>query len=275
MTDNSDFTGTLIVDCLNLCFRWKHTNNYKDFKEEFIRTVQSLAKSYKCKHIVIAADWGSSSYRKEIYPEYKADRKDKYKDQSEEDLQKFMDFFEEYERTIFACKEHFTVLRFKNVEADDIAAHLVKYKVKYGLKDIWLISSDGDWDLLINQDVSRFNWRSRKEVMLSNWNEHYTIPIEQFLSYKCLLGDKSDNIAGIAGIGPVRATSMLESFDSAFDIYDSIPLPGTAQYINNLNDSGTQILTNYELMDLISHCDQAIGEENIKEICLAMGEIPW
>ena len=63
----------LIVDGLNLSFRWKHQGNL-DFEYDYVRTVQSLAKSYNCGEIVVLGD-GGSDYRKEIYPEYKANRK--------------------------------------------------------------------------------------------------------------------------------------------------------------------------------------------------------
>ena len=57
---------TLIVDALNLAFRWKHQGR-TDFLEEYVQTVLSFAKSYKCSNIIITADQGSSSYRKSIF----------------------------------------------------------------------------------------------------------------------------------------------------------------------------------------------------------------
>ena len=110
--------GTLIVDALNLAFRWKHTQKFKTFRYEFEKTVESIAMSYRSKKIIITADWGSSSYRKAIYPAYKADRQDKYKDQSEADKIAFEEFFEEYESTLKLLAENYIVLRYKNVEAD-------------------------------------------------------------------------------------------------------------------------------------------------------------
>ena len=71
----NDGNCTLIVDALNLAFRWKHQGR-TDFRYEYQRTVESLARSYDCKNIIITADLGSSSYRKEINPEYKQNRKE-------------------------------------------------------------------------------------------------------------------------------------------------------------------------------------------------------
>lgn len=273
--DTENYDATLIVDALNLAFRWKHTNKWQDYKYDFERTVESIANSYQCGNIIICADWGKSAYRKAIFPDYKADRAERFKDQSEEEKQRFEQFFAEYEATLEHLAEKYLVLRYKNVEADDIAAHLVLNREKYELNDVWLLSSDGDWDLLISENVNRFSWRTRKEITNDNWNDHYDITPEQFISYKCLTGDKSDNIPGISGIGPKRAAAILESYDSAFDIYDAIPLDGSAKYIQNLNENAEQLLVNYELMDLITYCDTAIGQENLEDIRVKMGDVPW
>ena len=60
------------------------------------------------------------------------------------------------------------MLRYEGVEADDIAAHIVRYKEHYGANKIWLISSDRDWDLMIGPKVSRFSYVTRKEITNEN-----------------------------------------------------------------------------------------------------------
>jgi 5'-3' exonuclease len=255
----------LIVDALNLAFRWKHQGR-TDFRDQYVETVKSLANSYNCGRVIITADWGSSSYRKEILPEYKQNRKEKYAEQTEEEKQAFLDFFEEYEETLELLAENYEVLRFKGVEADDLAAHLVKQKNKYGFEEIWLISSDRDWDLLVQEGVNRFSYVTRKEVTLNNWNEHYNISPEEYISFKCLTGDKGDNVPGISGIGPKRAEQLIRDYGDAMTIYDNIPIDGKYKYIQELNANGEVLLKNYELMDLITYCDEAIGADNLSEI---------
>ena len=255
----------LVVDALNLAFRWKHQGR-TDFRDQYVETVKSLANSYNCGKVIITADWGSSSYRKEILPEYKQNRKDKYAEQTEEEKQAFIDFFEEYEETLELLAEEYQVLRYKGVEADDLAAHLVKQKKKYGLEEIWLVSSDRDWDLLIQEGVNRFSYVTRKEVTIDNWHEHYEVKPEEYISFKCLTGDKGDNVPGINGIGPKRAQQLIEQYGDAMTIYDNIPLDGKYKYIQELNENGETLLQNYELMDLITYCDEAIGLDNLSNI---------
>jgi hypothetical protein len=78
-------TTVLVVDALNLCFRWKHQGR-TDFRFDFIDTVKSLANSYKCGRIIITAEWGKSSYRKNLAETYKADRAEKFKNQTEAEM---------------------------------------------------------------------------------------------------------------------------------------------------------------------------------------------
>ena len=261
----NDGNCTLIVDALNLAFRWKHQGR-TDFRYEYQRTVQSLAKSYDCKNIIITADQGSSSYRKDISPQYKQNRKDKFAEQSEQEKMEFEEFISEYEATLELLQEDCTLFRFRGVEADDLAAHLVKNKNKYNLEYIWLISSDRDWDLLIQENVGRFSYVTRKEVTLDNWREHYEVSPEEYISLKCLTGDKGDNVPGIPGIGPKRALGLIKEYGDALNIYDACPIPGKYKYIESLNENYEQILQNYELMDLVTYCDDAIGADNISVI---------
>jgi len=254
----------LIVDSLNIAFRWKH-QGVTDFKYDYVRTVESLAKSYNAGNIIITAD-GGSSYRKEIFPEYKANRKEKYAEQTPQEEKEFAMFMAEFSNTLTLLKEKYPVFQFKGVEADDIAAYISMNLDKYGLDECWMVSSDKDWDLLINDRVSRFSTVTRKETTVHNWDEHYDFEIPDYITFKCLTGDKGDNVPGIPGIGPKRAVQLMEQYGDVFDIYDACPIDGKYKYIQNLNENAEQLLMNVELMDLVTYSEQAIGEKNIEVI---------
>lgn len=258
----------LIVDGLNVAFRWKH-QGITDFKYDYIRTIESLAKSYKAGTIIVCAD-GGSTYRKEIFPEYKANRKERYADQTAQEEKEFEMFMAEFQDTLTLIKERYPVFHFRGVEADDIAAYITK-NVDYD--ECWLISSDKDWDLLINDKVSRFSTVTRKETTVHNWDEHYDFEIEDFISFKCLTGDKGDNVPGVPGVGPKRAVQLMEQYGTVFDIYDACPLDGRYKYIQSVNENSEQLLMNVELMDLLTYCEDAIGEDNGKVIDKTLGRI--
>jgi len=262
-------TGNLlIVDGLNVAFRWKH-QNILDFKYDYIRTIESLAKSYKAGTIIVCAD-GGSSYRKEIFPEYKANRKERFADQTEQEAKEFEMFMAEFQDTLTLIKEKYPVFHFRGVEADDIAAYITQ-SIDYD--ECWLISSDKDWDLLISDKVSRFSTVTRKETTVHNWDEHYDFEIEDYITFKCLTGDKGDNVPGVPGVGPKRAVQLMEQYGTVFDIYDACPLEGRYKYIQAVNENAEQLLTNVELMDLVTYCEDAIGEENKEVIKNTLGKI--
>lgn len=263
----ADKETALVVDSLNLCFRYR-TKNITSFVEDYVRTVESLKKSYKAGTAIILADWGKSSYRCGIYPEYKGNRELMRANQTPEEEQFFKEFFDEYLKVLeyFKNNTKYPVLRFQGVEADDLAAHIVNNMVKYNLNTIWLISSDRDYDLLCSERVSRFSYVTRKEITFDNYNEHYEWTPEEYISIKCLQGDAGDNVPGVLKIGPKTAYKLVQQYGTALDIADAIPLPGKYVYIKNLNEFGADALRrNYQLMDLISFCDEAIGSENLKE----------
>jgi 5'-3' exonuclease len=262
-------TGNLlIVDALNIAFRWKH-QGVTDYKYDYVRTVESLAKSYNAGTIIICAD-GGSSYRKAIFPEYKANRKEKYAEQTEQEAKEFEIFMAEFSNTLTLLKKSHPVFQFKGVEADDIAAYISMNLDKFNFDECWMISSDRDWDLLINEKVSRFSTVTRKEVTLDTWDEHYDFEVEDYITFKCLTGDKGDNVPGIPGVGPKRAVQLMEQYGNVFDIYSACPIEGRYKYIESLNENAEQLLMNVELMDLVTYAGEAIGEENKQIIDLGI-----
>ena len=249
----------LVIDGLNLAFRWR---DFDEFTNEYVKVVRSLAKSYKAGKIIIAADQGSSSYRKTIYPEYKQNRKEKYETQTEEEREKFERFFNAWEECLLILEQEFTLVRFPGVEADDIAGYIVRNKDNYGIEQLWLASSDKDWDLLIQPGVSRFSYVTRKETTVDNWHEHYDCEREDYVYLKAIMGDSGDNIKGIPGIGPKRGLEIITKYGNIYDIIDAIPIPGKQKYIQALNEAAQLLELNMQLVDILTYCEDAINWDN-------------
>lgn len=256
----------LVVDSMNLAFRYKHSGA-KQFVDSYLQTVDSFKKSFKASKVIIACDMGKSKYRTNIFPEYKANREELRAKQTPEDAAAFEAFFKEFTAVIDMYKEvdDYPVLQFQGVEADDIAAYIVARRKKFNR--IWLLSSDKDWDLLVGDNVSRFSYVTRKEITADNWNEHYEYDIDDHISIKCLTGDSGDNIPGVSGIGPKKALDLVRTYGSTYDIIANMPIVSKYKHIANLNEFGTDnLIRNYALMDLVSCCEDAIGPDNITQI---------
>ena len=255
----------LLVDCLNLSFRYMHRKQH-DFAGDFLRTISSLAKSYGARDVVLLSDKGSSSFRLEVDSGYKSDRKEKHKEKSEEEKEEFRKFFEGYERALELASNTYPLVRMSKVEADDLAAYIVRHhSQKYN--HTWLISSDGDWDLLLSENVSRFSFVTRKEYTLQDFyiNSGCDSP-EEFVSVKALQGDSGDSIPGIPGVGVKRAYNLVREYGSAFELAESIPVPGKRKIDENINKSKDRILTNIMLVDLLSFCEDAISHPNVDNL---------
>lgn len=264
----TDPKSLMIVDSLNLAFRYKHSKAV-DFAEDYMRTVASLKKSYKCDKLIICGDWGSSTYRKSLYPEYKANRKEKFENQTQEEKEEFEAFFAEVQGILdrYADEGTYPVLRFHGVEADDIAAYIVGHRNRYEIGQIWLVSSDRDWNLLVDEGVSQFSYVTRKEFTVDNWHEHYDFDRDSYISIKCLMGDSGDNVPGVPDIGPKKAASLVAEYGSTYDIIAALPISSKYKYIANLNEFGAEaLMLNYRLMDLVTFSEDAIGVENVEKI---------
>ncbi len=289
----------LIIDTLNLCFRFKHTLYKADevvapewatlddmvevmreeladsyFLESFVNTITSLAASYKAKNIICVADLGSSTWRKEIYPEYKADRAEKYANQSIAEQAIGIVFMEHYRQLLEDLEgQGIAVVCHKGVEADDIAAHIVlNYSDKY--EHTWLVTSDEDWDSLVCENVSRFNWMCKstwknitktgprpKEITIDNWSEHYIYDKHLHVPMKALQGGE-DNIIGVSGVGPKRALDLLNKYGSINALLNALPITSSkAAYIKELNSSKDRIIMNLKLMDLELYNNEIVPVE--------------
>ena len=250
--DYSSYNNLLIVDANNLSYRWLQRPNYNSFGSDFIRTIQSLSKSYEAARTIVCFDFGKSYYRMDMHEEYKGTRK---KPQDEEEAKKYEDFFAVLNSLPDELDEE--VLKFRGVEADDILAFITQ-NVSDRYDHTWIISSDRDLYQHIDHNVSIFNIFGRKEVTEESLMEDYgTTPYEYMLS-RIIEGDKSDNILGIEGIGPKRAQGLAKDHKEFNKLLESLPIKGRSKYIQNLNAGRDVLLRNEKLKNLKKYCEEAI-----------------
>lgn len=259
-----DFTNLLIVDVMNTAFRYKAAGTYV-FADDMVRMIKSLAKSYECKNIVCCGDWGSSSYRKELYPEYKANRKEKYENQSEAEKEAAAKFFEGLDECYRRLDEEFVLLRLKNVESDDLMAYTVKkFEESDKYDKIWIISTDRDMCQMLSYTTSQFAYTSRKEYRMSSFYDQlgFDTP-EEYAIFKAVTGDPSDNISTAAeDCGPKRTYAIIRGMTHITDLIDVLPIAGKQKYIQRLNAGEAKLLLNWELTNLREYCEVAINHPN-------------
>lgn len=234
----------LLVDGNNLAYRWLHRKNYNSFQDDYLRTVESLGKSYNAEKTIVCFDFGKSYYRMNLLDSYKGNRT---KPKEEEEQRHYEEFFACLNDIpeLLPCQS----LKFRGLEADDIITFLV-LNLSKRFEHTWIVTSDRDMYQLISDSVSIFNMFSRKEIDLPTFYETYEMEPDQYLFSRILEGDKSDNILGVEGVGPKRAQQLAKEYASLADLLDSLPLKGKSKYIQNLNASKEKLLKNEQLISL-------------------------
>jgi 5'-3' exonuclease len=250
--DYSTYNNLMIVDANNLSYRWLQRANYASFDADFIRTIQSLAKSYEASRTIVCFDFGKSYYRMDMHEEYKGTRK---KPQDEDEVKKYEEFF----AVLNALPDQLDdeVLKFRGVEADDILAWITQ-NISDRYDHTWIISSDRDLYQLIDENVSIFNIFGRKEVTLQSLQEDFQVNPSEYMLSRIIEGDKSDNILGIDGIGPKRAQTLAREYKILDSLLEALPLKGKSKYIQNLNAGHDKLLRNEKLINLKKYCEEAI-----------------
>lgn len=262
--DESDFSNLLIVDVMNLSFRYKATGTYT-FAEDMVRTIKSLAKSYEAKDVICCGDWGSSSYRKELLPTYKDNRKERYSNQTEEEALAAKQFFAGLDECYRRLDEEFVLLRLKNVEGDDLMAYVIKkYENSINYDKLWVISTDRDICQMLSFSTSQFAFTSRKEYRMSSFYDQlgFDTP-EEYAIFKAITGDSSDNIPTAAeDCGPKRTYAIIRGMNHITDLLEILPIAGKQKYIQRLNAGEEKIMLNWELTNLREFCEVAINHPN-------------
>ena len=253
--------GLLLVDSLNFCFRYR--NRKGAFSADFIRDIRSFSTSFNCREVIILGDRYGSKYRKDIYPDYKGNRKKK--DQTPEEKDQFTEFINEYNHTLEVAKECFKVVVIEGIEADDTISWFCLNKHR-DFSDITILSTDKDLDQLVTPKVKRFSYVTRKETNAENFEETVGVIPSEFLLLKCLQGDSGDNIPGVAGIGGKRGAVIAREYCELELILDAMPLDGKQKFITNLNASRDLLLLNDKLMNLLDYHGDIFTQEQINYI---------
>ena len=119
---------------------------------------------------------------------------------------------------------------------------------------------------LVDANIGQFSTVSRKEYTEDSWLDYNTVLPEHFVLVKVLQGDSGDNVIGVKSVGPVRAASLAEEYDTLENLIAALPIPGKLAYIKNLNEFGAEgLLLNDKLMNL-KYAEEALGSENVEII---------
>jgi DNA polymerase-1 len=205
----------IIVDCNNVAHIVNHGMGHLSNDERrtgvvfgFMKQILTLSKRMKTNQFIFCWD-SQKSFRKNIYPEYKGNRKNKIKtDQEEFERQTLYDQISEIRRDILP------ELGFKNnfiktgYEADDLIAYTVLTNPK---KDFTIVSTDQDLYQLLNDTTRMFNTITKKFTTKTDFMEKFQLEPLMFREIKAISGCTSDYIKGIDGVGEATAAKYIRN----------------------------------------------------------------
>ncbi len=180
----------------------------------FVSTLLAVWRDEKPDYIAVAFDVGKT-FRDEMYADYKATRA-KMPDELAPQLDRIQQVVKAFKLPVVTAE---------GFEADDILGTLATRAARDGLQTL-IITGDTDAFQLIGPDVrvltSQRKWSDTKIYDEAAVRERYGLEPHQLIDYKALVGDTSDNVPGVKGVGEKTATQLLQQFGSVEEIYQHL-----------------------------------------------------
>jgi len=221
----------------------------------FLRSVAAVVRLIKPTRCVIVFDGkGGSRRRKDIYPEYKANRANKTAFNRYQEFASLEDEQDSMRRQFGRVIQYLnclpvTTLSIDNVEADDIMAYIANEIYTDDKNRVTICSTDRDFLQLVNNRISVWSPIKKKMYTPSVMQEEFGFSSKNYLLYRSFIGDKSDNIPGLKGVGP---KSLIKYFP-VFTEDREITVEEIVQYANNVDKKykvHSLVSENKELLEL-------------------------
>ena len=212
----------------------------------FTGALLKVIKNIQASHVVVLFDGEKGSYRVDENVEYKGNRKD-YTD-AEDDDNPFLQLVDIKRVLDFLGIKNFEII--ERVETDDVvASYVAKSKDNY---NTYILSTDTDFMQLVDNNVRVFVYRGKKSIVydIDAVVSRYGIAPKYFADYKSLVGDSSDNITGIRGIGQKTAKKLIDRFGHVEDIIKNADLIENDSIRSSIKDNTEILFANIKLIKL-------------------------
>tara|TARA_B100001248_G_C27398830_1_gene468010 strand:- start:2055 stop:4607 length:2553 start_codon:yes stop_codon:yes gene_type:complete len=239
----------LLVDVSAMYFRAfyaiRHLSNSKGMPTNalygFISMCVKMLEQFHPEYMVFCFDRKDPSFRKKIYPEYKANR-----GEMPEDLVPQVPYISKLAEAMGA-----KCLELKDYEADDIIGMLAKWGEQQDLHPV-IISGDKDFAQLVSDKTNMFEPMKEMYFGPKEVEEKWGVKPEQMIDYLALVGDSSDNIPGVKGIGPKGAQKLLGEFGSLENIYKNIEKVKNKNLAKKLEENKENAFLSQELITIVT-----------------------
>lgn len=211
----------------------------------FANMLLKFLREYEPRYLGIVFDSKGEVFRNEIYPEYKANR-----DEAPEGLKlQFPKIFELVQA--FSIPMH----AMEGYEADDIMGTIAKAQEE---SKVVLITGDKDFCQMVSENVTLVDTMRERVTGVQEVRQKYGIEPGQMIDFFALVGDKVDNVPGVAGVGEKTASALISSYGNLEGVYGNLDelRPSVARRLREHKDDA------YLSRELVTiKTDVAVGTE--------------
>lgn len=223
-----------------------------------INMLKSLVRQYSPEQMIVIFDAKGPTFRNEMYSEYKANRPP-----MPDDLRTQI---APLHKIIEAMGLPITAI--EGVEADDVIGTIADEQSKLGNK-VLISTGDKDMAQLVNEHVTLINTMTNTILNPEGVETKFGVKPEQIIDYLALMGDKSDNIPGVPGVGEKTAVGLIQGLGSIDNIYQNLDdvaglgFRGSKTMKAKLVDNQEQLKLSYQLATIKLDVDHGITAENM------------
>ena len=223
-----------------------------------IGMIRKLVSDYAGDQVVVVFDAKGPTFRNEIYSEYKANRPPMPEELREQ--------IEPIHNAIRAMG--LPLICIGGVEADDVIGTL-SVQAAAGAREVVISTGDKDMAQLVNDHVTLINTMNNTAMDCDGVVKKFGVPPELIVDLLALMGDKVDNIPGVAGVGEKTATALLQhlgGIDSIYAQLDAVaelPIRGAKGLAAKLEGAKSDAELSYELATIKTNCQLRLAEGDL------------
>jgi DNA polymerase-1 len=238
-------------------FAIAHLSNSKGFPTNaiygFTNMLLKILREKGAEYAAIAFDAPGPTFRHEVFGEYKANRPS-----MPEDLRVQVPHIKEVVSAL-----RVPVLEKEGYEADDLIATLARRLEREGIETV-VVSGDKDLMQLISSRITLYDPMKDKTFQVPDVKERFGVPPDKLVEVMGLMGDTTDNIPGVPGIGPKTASQLIDEFGSIENLLKNVEKVKSGKVRSSLERYAEQARLSRELATLDSEAPLDWGVEALK-----------
>jgi len=222
----------------------------------FLKTILALLKKYDPSHVAVVFDSEEKTFRNSLFAEYKANRPEMPRSLAAQ-LPRIFEVLEAMS---------IPVLSLPGYEADDIIATLSKRLG--GDMPVRIVSGDKDLLQVVSDNVHVIRPGKGglldEEIDGERLRETYGLTPEQFIDFQALMGDPTDNVPGVPGVGEKTALLLIKDYDSLERVYENVESIPSKSLQKKLIDGREQAFLSLELVRLSGSVPVEVTAEDLR-----------